>query len=239
MPTIQTSCCAQILLCLCIATSASAQSAPADSSQSIATARATIFYQSYVGPDAAIYNGIVYQANYRDTQGDQWFQSGNLTTGTLIYENLTYTHIPLLYDLVHDQLVISDPKGQLLVPPPGKVRQFTFADHLFVYLSVNNSPGYYEQLSSGYASLFVRHTKKWEERIEGAELHHYITSHDEYFIYKQDHFYSVGSDKRLLTLLSDKKKQLQQFQNAQHLRFKKDPATAMQAIVDHYNQLSH
>jgi len=239
MWSIQTSCFWQTLLCLCLALSTFAQPAPADSAQSLPTTRAAIFYQSYIGPDAAIYNGLAYQPNYRGIQGDPYFETTNLTAGTLVYEGLTYTHIPMLYDLVLESLVIADPKGQLLILSRGKIQQFTLADHTFVNQPVNKAPGYYERLSSGYASLFIRHTKKIEEKIEGAELFRFITSHDEYILHKQDHYYSVVSGKHLLTLLSDKKKELRQFQHAQHIRFKKDPAAAMQTIVDHYNQLPH
>jgi len=234
MPTIQTSCLAQILLFLCLAFPGFSQPTPSDS---LPATRAAIFYQSYIGPDAAIYNGPAYQPNYRGIQGDPFFASPNLSSGTLTYEGLTYTRIPMLYDLVLDHLVIADPKGQLLVLAPGKLQQFTFTSHTFVYTLVDKTPGFYERLSSGYATLFVRHIKKVEEKLEDAQLRRFITSHDEYILYKQNHYYPVPSGNHLLSLLSDKKKQLQQFQHEQHIRFKDDPAAAMQAIVDHYNQL--
>ncbi|HEY1212310.1 MAG TPA: hypothetical protein VGE93_01635, partial [Bryobacteraceae bacterium] len=120
MVTIQTIC-LQTFLCLCLALSASAQ--PADTS--LPATRAAIFYQAYIGPDAAIYNGAAYQPNYRGIQGDPYFETPNLVSGTIVYEGLTYTHIPLLYDLVRDNLVIADPNGQTLIVAPGKVQEFT------------------------------------------------------------------------------------------------------------------
>jgi hypothetical protein len=239
MPTIQTNCYAQILLYLCLSLTSLAQPAPVDSAASIPTARAAVFYQSYIGPDAAIYNGILYQQNDRVAEGDPWFISGNLTAGTLVYEDLTYTHIPMMYDLVRDQLVISDPKGQLITPPAARVQQFTFAGHVFVYGSVNNTTGYFEQLATGYASLFCRHSKKVEEILENGQFHRFITAHEQYYLLRQGRYYSVASEKQLITLLSDKKKELEQFRQANDTQHKKDPATAMQAIVDHYNQLLH
>src|SRR5258707_11749357 len=223
MPTIQTSCYLQTLLFFCLALSGFAQSPPTDS---IPVARAAIFYQSYVGADAAIYNGVAYQPNYRGIEGTPYFQSENLTTGSLIYEGLTYTHIPLLYDLVHDQLLISDQKGQLLIVAAGKARQFTFADHLFFYLTVNGTSGYYERLTTGYATLYARHTRKIEEKIQSNQLYRTITAHDEYYLYKQGRYYPVESGNHLLTLLADKKKELQQFQRSNHIRFRKEPEVA-------------
>ncbi|HVU95178.1 MAG TPA: hypothetical protein VHE34_08145 [Puia sp.] len=231
----------QPILCLSLALSflrqsTLAQPTPADS---IPAARAAIFYQSYIGQDAAIYNGVAYQPDYRGIEGNPWFESPNLVSGSLVYEDLTYTHIPLMYDLVLDDLVIADPKGQTLILAPEKVQQFTLGNHTFIYQPANRTPGFYERLSSGYASLYVRHKKKIEEKLESAQLLRFISSHDDYILFKQEHYYPVPSANHLLTLLSDKKQQLRQFQHAQHIRFKKDPAAAMQAIVDHYNQLPH
>jgi len=67
---------------------------PADSTRSIPAARATIYYQAYIGQDAALYNGVAYQQNYRDLEGDPYFESANLKTGAVTYENITYSHIP-------------------------------------------------------------------------------------------------------------------------------------------------
>ncbi|HXB08375.1 MAG TPA: hypothetical protein VNW04_14695 [Puia sp.] len=238
MSTIQTSC-LQFLLCLCLAIPTLAQSPPADSTQSISAARATIYYQAYIGQDAALYNGVAYQQNYRGVEGDPYFETANLKTGTVIYEDITYSHIPLLYDLVHDQVAIADKTGQLLIPAPGKLRRFSFDNHSFLYLAVNNTSGFYELLSPGYATLLARHTKTITEKIEGGDLRRIITTQHHYFLFKQDRYYPVESGKHLLTLLTDKKKELQQFQHSHHLRFRKDPEKAMEAIIEYYNQLSH
>jgi hypothetical protein len=244
MPTIQTSCVQQTLSHVCLAVillaltlPVLAQPAPADSNLSIA--RAGIFYQSYIGPDAAIYSGVAYQPNYRGISGSPFFLSENLTPGTLVYEGLTYTRIPMQYDLVIDQLIIADPKGQLLIAAPRKVQQFTFADHSFTFLTINNTPGYYERLTAGYATLLVRHAKKTGEKIESNVLLRSINERKVYYLYKQDHYSEITSAGELLDLLADKKKELQQFRKEQHLRFKKDPETAMKVIIDHYNQLPH
>ena len=243
MPTIQTNC-LQSSLCLCLALSslaipATAQHSPADSSQPIATARATIYYQAYVGQDAALYNGIAYQQNYRGVEGDPYFESANLKSGSVTYEEITYTHIPLLYDLVHDQLAISDKTGQLLIPAPGKIRRFSFDDHSFVRLTIGNTSGFYELLRSGYATLLARRTKTITEKIESRDLRRIIDARNYYFLCKQGRYYPVESAKHLLTLLTDKNNEIHTFLRNHHIRLKKDQEKGMEAIIDYYNQLPH
>jgi len=238
MSTIQTSClpCA---IYFCLSLSARAQTNPIDTTQSIPAARATVYYQANIGQDAALYNGIAYQQNYRDVEGDPYFQTANLKTGTVTYEDITYTHIPLLYDLVHDQLVISDKTGQLLIPPPEKISRFTFDDHNFVRLTVNNTTSYYEFLRSGYVSLLIRHIRTITEKIEDRNLRRIIDSRRQYFLCKQHRYYPIDSEKQLLILLNDKKNELNEFLHGSNISFRKDPEKGMEAVIDYYNQLPH
>jgi hypothetical protein len=236
--TIQTSC-LQSLLCICLPCAICAQSPPADSSQSLPESRATLYYQAFVGQDAALYNGVAYQQNYRGVEGDPYFETANLKSATVTYEDIAYAHIPILYDLIHDQVAIADKTGQLLIPAANKLNRFSFNNHLFVRLTVNDNPGYYELLRSGYVTLLVRHTKTITEKIESNELRRIVAVRDHYFIYKQGSYLPVESGQQLLTLLDDKKTDLRQFQRSHHIRFKKDPETAMESIIDYYNQLPH
>lgn len=236
MATIQTKCLLGALLCLALASPCLAQSPLPDT----AAAKAELFYQSYIGADAAIYNGYAYQPNYQGVKGSPYFPGDNLTQGTMIYEGLTYTHLRLLYNTVLDQPILSDPQSQLLCPPVDKIRQFTIGDHVFIHFdSPGFTPGFYELVCSGYATLIVRHAKKIEDKIVTGELERYLGAHDTYYLGKQGHYYPLNSDGDLLNLLADKKQELRQFRRTQHLRFGQTPITTLQKLVEYYNQLPH
>ena len=240
MPTIQTSRFLQALFYFALAIPSRAQPSQSDTLLSPAAARTALFYQSYIGSNAAIYSGRVYQPPYQGVKGSPYFLSDNLTEGTVRYEDLTYTHLQLLYNTIQDQPILADHQGRLLALPAEKVRQFTIDSHSFIHLSANAIPaGYYELLQAGYATLLVRHTKKIEEKIQGGDLIRYITAHENYYLFKQGRYYPFDSDNGLLHLLADKKQQLQQYQRAQHIRFRKDPVAAMEKLLDYYNQLPH
>jgi hypothetical protein len=239
MPTSQTNCFLQALFYVALAVSSQAQPSRPDSLLSPAATTAALFYQSYIGPDAAIYNGCVYQPNYLGVEGSPYFLSDNLTQGTVDYEDFTYTRQLLLYNTVLDQLVLADPKGRLLSLSPEKVGLFTMDSHTFVRLSADNiRTGYYELLRSGYATLLVRHTKRLEEKL-GGEVHRHITTSENYYIYKQGHYYPFGTMGGLVSLLADKKQELGHYRRSAHIRFRKDPLTASQRLIDYYNQLPH
>ncbi|HEV9038140.1 MAG TPA: hypothetical protein VGQ51_16005 [Puia sp.] len=237
MPTIQTNCALQALFFFTLTLSSRAQPRQPDSISSPAAARAALYYQSYIGANAAIYNGCVYQQTYIGVEGSPYFLSDNLTDGSVVYEDLPYTHLLLLYNTVLDQPVLADRQGRLLSLPNGKVSQFTIDGHIFIHLSAGNIPsGYYELLRSGYATLLLRHTKRLEEKL-GGEIRRYITSQENYYVYKNGHYYSFGSVNGLISLLSDKQQQLQRYRRSEHIRFRKDPLTAAERLIDYYNQL--
>lgn len=241
MPTIQTSCILQALCCFALTLSVRAQPSQPDTPLSPAAARAALFYQSYIGSNAAIYNGFAYHpTSYNGVQGSPYYPGDNLTEGTILYEDLTYTHQLLLYNAVLDEPILADHEGRLFSPPAEKVRQFTIGSHTFIHLSAGAIPtGYYELLRPGYATLLVRHVKKIEEKIESAELHRYVIAHENYYLGIQGHYYSFDSNNGLIRLLKDKEPQLQQYRRSQHIRFRKDPEAAMEKLIDYYNQLPH
>lgn len=77
---------------------------------------------------APIYNGKVYRPDLKlDGDGHTLFYDSRYTTGTVIYNGLTYNNIMLLYDLVLDQLVLLnlDKAGGIMIPSD-HIDEFSF-----------------------------------------------------------------------------------------------------------------
>ena len=160
-----------------------AQQAPNDSA---AFAKAVSLYHDHVGDEAAIYNGRAYQPHDGNLQGgDPYFNAPLSVIGSLTFDSLDYTGIPLLFDLVRDQLIITDPKGQLLSLYGDKVQRFTIGHHRFFRLNIEGAPDFYELVGPGRVSYFVHRScnkDRREDRIRRRTLHHFITIHDSLFL---------------------------------------------------------
>jgi hypothetical protein len=123
MPAPSITCLALSFSVLLLPTLLAAQQPPNDSA---ALARAVSLYHDHVGDEAAIYNGRAYQPHDGNLQGgDPYFNSPLSVIGSLTFDGLGYTGVPLLFDLVRNQLIITDPKGQLLSLYNDKIQQFT------------------------------------------------------------------------------------------------------------------
>jgi hypothetical protein len=211
-----------------------AQQTPNDSA---ALAQAVSYYHDHVGEEAAIYNGRAYQPHDGNLQGgDPYFNSPLSVVGSLTFDGLDYASVPLLFDLVRDQLIITDPKGQLLSLYGDKVQRFNIGHHRFVRLNVEGAPDFYEVLRTSRISFLTRHYKKIEEKIDNAVLQHFITARDYYFLEIDGQYHSFNSEKSLLHLLEDKKKTVRQFIRSQNIHYNEDPETATIKIIDFYNQ---
>jgi hypothetical protein len=211
-----------------------AQQAPNDSA---AITKAVTLYHDHVGDEAAIYNGRAYQPHDGNLQGgDPYFNAPIAVVGSLTFDGLDYTGIPLLFDLVRNQLIITDPKGQLLSLYGDKVQQFTIGHHHFIQLNIEGSPDFYELLHPGRVTFVARRSKKIEEKIDNDGLHRFITTHDYYFLDINGQYHPFNSEKGLVELLADKKKPIRQFIRSQNIRFSDAPERATNQIIDFYNQ---
>jgi hypothetical protein len=232
-----TNCATLLVPILLFLTRLEAQPIRPDSTRPSAETEALMLYHTQLGDESAIYNGLAYQPYDRGVTGTPYLYSANMLKTVIRYDGLAYDSISALYDLVRDELIIADPKDELITLYRGKVEEFTFVAtaRSFYRLTVDGVPGYYELLTPGKTSLYAKRSKKLEESIVDGQLHRFITSHDSYYLLKDGIFYPVHSKHKLLQLTGDKKKEIRQYESTHHAQ---DSETDMRQIVDYYNQLS-
>jgi hypothetical protein len=243
MPSILTNCPALFAITLLWSAPLLAQPGHPDSAAG-PESRAVTLYHEQLGDESAIFNGRAYQPNDAGIIGSPYLLTGSnantppLVSAAVTYDGLEYTSIPVVYDIVRDQLIIADQKGELISLYSGRVQDFSFAGRRFTYLTVNGSAGFYEVLVSGKASLFAKRTKRIDEDIVDGQVRRVISIHDYYHLFREGTYTEVSSEHRFMQLMADKKKELRQFEKTNHIRFGKDPADAMRQLTDYYNQLS-
>jgi hypothetical protein len=210
------------------------QQTPNDSA---ALAKAVSLYYDHVGDEAAIYNGRAYQPHDGNLQGgDPYFGAPLSVIGSLTFDGLDYTGVPLLFDLVRNLLIVTDPKGQLLSLYNDKVQKFSIGRHHFLQLNIEGTPDFYELVRPGHVSFLIRRSKKIEEKIQYDALQHFITVHDAWFLDINGQYHPFSSENSLLKLLEDKKKPIRQFIRSQDIKYSDDPEKAISRIIDFYNQ---
>ena len=104
-------------------------------------------------------------------------------------------------------------------------------------VNVNNSgitSGYYDVIYNGKSGVLVKIYKE----IQSAGVETYFNPKRDFFIRKNNAYYSVSGQGDLIAALKDRKKELQQYIKTNKIKFHRDPEEAMVKIASYYDQLS-
>ena len=113
-----------------------------------------VYYQA-LGEQSPLYNGSEYiEYTFTFLEGDPFFGSASWVNGNINFDGLTFHEVPMLYDIVKDQVVIKDfQKAFKIILRSDKIQQFTLSGHTFIRLPHDNSnqikTGFYDQLYNG------------------------------------------------------------------------------------------
>jgi hypothetical protein len=206
-------------------------------------------YHAYMTPEPALYRGNRYvDYAYRIQEGQPFFVSGDMRTGTVTYNGIIYDHVPMIYDLVLGIVVINDPmrvfKISLIMD---LVDSFSIADHPFIRLrdSLNLSAprnGYYEILyqHEGGFTLLKKEKKTYiQNLVVSSDIQNYINYSIAYYLKKGNTYYSVNSKKALYAVLKDKKPDVKKFIRKNSLNWRQDKESLILKVVSWYDTLNH
>jgi len=226
-----------------------AQSTPGDSSsqQNALNNTLSLFYSS-AGKQSPLYNGKEYYFYDPTIKGNAYYADVNaFTPGSVFYDNVHFSGVPMLYDIYGDALVIllynHFTKISLI---KDKVASFDFLNHHFVridtVISMNNPvilPGYYDELYGGHLQVLARHSKNIQTTASSQTSESYFNYEKSYFIRKNNIYYSFSGQGSLLDILKDKKKEIQKYLKENQIKYRRDPEEAMVKIASYYDHLTN
>lgn len=205
-------------------------------------------YDSNLKNQKVLYNGYTYNRITGLMKGDPFF-SNSYISGFVNYDSEEFNDIPLLYDLVNDNIIIehNDTRGLKieLVLIKEKVKRFSIDGHHFVNLSPGTFkgddfiPGFYEVLYDGNLKVFIKHFKVHAQEVNENErrIYNVFRLKTKYLLFNNDAYYFVNSKKSLLKVLKDHKKELNKYYNNSHLEFYKDTEMVLKNLVQYYDTI--
>lgn len=229
------------LVVLAISQSAFAQLST-DSSES--TVAVNLYYKS-LGNQSPLYNGSEYiETDTILREGHVFFGVNNFEIGTIQFDGMLFRGVPILYDIVRDQVItLHYSQYYKLNLPAEKIDYFSLPGHLFVYLppdSLNKiRPGFYEKLYDGKTQLLAKRIKKIKEEHSNEDIYDIIVQSTNLYI-KKDGVYHIINDKRmLLDVLKNKKKELQQYLKKNNIKFKHNREPAIIRTLEYYDRVTN
>ena len=231
---------------ICLAFSVSNLCAQNISTDSIlftaATNKVIDYYNEGIAEHSEIYNGVAYEAPARAYKGSVYFQDKDYYIPCLIrYDGILYKNVPVLYDIYSDVMVAASRNLFNYILHPEKASDVYLLNHHFVYINANNTPslnpGYYDQLYDGKTTVLVKRIKTVNNNVTGQGVEVTYRDESEIYIKKGDKYFVVNSKSAVISILKDKKKELNQYLSSNKVRFNKDREGSVAGLAQYYDQI--
>jgi hypothetical protein len=201
-----------------------------------------LYYHS-LDSQAELYTAPLYERHIPAfTLGHPFFFSDSFSVGSIGYNGLIYTDVPVLYDIVRDELVTRSPNGFGIALIKPKVDSFSFSGRLFVKLNDDTSgvatQSYYEMLYNGNIQLLAKRKKDVQVSSGVSTVERRVYEQDRYYLYKNGLFETIKNKNSLLSALKDKKNAVQQFIKQNNLKLKQNFEEDAARVVAYYDQLN-
>jgi hypothetical protein len=218
-----------------------------NNSQQLAIKNTISRYYKSLGEQSGIYRGPGYTGYpYQLSNGHQFFESPNLTQGTIFYDGMLYKDIPMWYDLVKDQVVVQTIDSLSMISLHNeRIDYFSMLGHVFKKIvqdpSNSNSltTGFYDHIYIGKTEVLVRRYKGTLEDVSPDGIFTKILKQkNEIYLKKEGKYFSVLSSGSVLKALGNKQKEILSHLKKNAIKFKKDPEKAIVMMVSYYDQLT-
>ena len=203
-----------------------------------------LYYQS-LQHQSGLYNGSEY-VQYINLlkEGHPYFDTSALTNGRVYYDGLVYSDVPMLYDIITDELIIQHYNKVFLVQLiRARIDSFRIQEHHFSHLGRDSlaegiQEGFYDRIYNGNIKLYVKRKKIIQESIPDMQVERRVYQNDKYFLYKDGVYHNIHSESSVLRLLNDKRSVLKQTLRKHKTKFRKNREYAMKLMAEQYDALN-
>jgi hypothetical protein len=229
-------------------TPASGQIARADSSAtSRAAAYAKTVYHRALGPQEHLFSGSEYVELNMPRRGHPFHKTREWEEGAIFFDGILYANVPMLYDVLRDQVVISHASEENIFVKiklnNDRIGYFNFMGDTFVQVSgktasgTSLAQGLYHQLYDGEVGVVAKRVKTRQDLIESQTVIAVFTPKDRYYIRKDGQYHPVKSKGSVIEVFKEHKKELARHLRKTGIRFRENREAAIIALAKQYDAL--
>ncbi|HTN06788.1 hypothetical protein [Agriterribacter sp.] len=206
----------------------------------------TCIYYKSLQQQSGLYNGSEYVPyTHLLKEGHPYFDTSVLTPGRVYYNRMVYPDVPMLFDIIKDEIIIQHYNKVFLVQLiHNAIDSFYMQGHYFLHLgrdSVaegNIQEGFYDRVYDGEIKLFVKRNKFIRESIPDMQVERTAYQKDRYFLFKDNRYHNIYTESSVLKLLKDKRAALKQGLRNSKIKFRKNREYAMKVMAAQYDALN-
>ncbi len=213
--------------------------------RSSGVAASLALYDSATVESQHLYNGKQYYIYDSREVEHQFFLTEDWTMGSVFYDGQQFEQVPLLYDIVRDQLVARYRHGFGNVTLQNrKIRSFTLAGHDFMRVEADTGrmeglrTGFYDQLYNGKTKVLARRRKERLQQLSETKITVEFPVKDQFYLYKNGEYQPVHSRRSVLVLLPEQKRLLKKELRKQNMSFRQNREEAIKIMAARYDELT-
>lgn len=208
-------------------------------------AQALAVYNHTLGIGRHLYNGREYTDYDHRIKGTPFFSNTYFTSGSIVYDGISYTDVQLFYDELNDNIVMKNYNDTAIILLRQKTAAFDILGHHFVNLQIASSAatlkdsGFYDVLYNSNVKLFAKRAKTIVQKISISNSESFFNEKNFYYIQMDNKLYAVRDKNSVLDVLKDKKSAVSKFLHQSHIKFKRNAEAAIIKMVAFYDSLNN
>jgi len=207
---------------------------------------ATVYFKS-LDEQAGIYRGVEYTGYpFRVRSGHQYFESADISNGSVFYDGILYEGVPMRYDIVKNEVVVLYPDNVSGISLHNqKIKHFNIYNHHFIHIGKEDMisdaipPGFYDRVYEGEIELLVSRSKgTLKEATSAGNFITVLKQKNIFFLRKQKNYFQVESIGSVLKVLGINQKEILDELKKNKIKFRKDPEKAIVHMLRFNDQRS-
>jgi len=196
-------------------------------------------YQAAVGENIPYNEGREFTGYGIKLEGHAFFEIDQTSPGNILYDGTLYYGVPMLYDLMSDEVVVKARKYDYLIRlSREKVPSFHFRGHDFFRADPDSTGNkYYETLYKGGTHVFARKRKQLNHSTGQEKAIDRFDEYDTYYILRDGEINRVSGKKAVLEVYKEHKDDLRKLISQESLNFKNDPENLLVRCATTFDQL--
>ena len=212
-----------------------------------AVANTISIYKKQLGDQSSFYNGSRYSpTGYVFRTGSPYFISDSFYMGSVVYDDILFDSVYLLYEDMRELLVSRNKDDYPLQLINQRVSSFIISGHSFIRVIADSlhpgipKTGYYEILYPGQSQLLKKTFKTIieEPSVDENIVIRRIEETESYYIRIAGVYQRIKSKKELLALMHDHQKEIQKYIKKTNLNFSKNRENLLILTAEYYDQIA-
>lgn len=175
--------------------------------------------------------------------GHCFYLSKEFSPASILYDEVLYDNVPLLFDIVKQEVVVRHPNGFSKIKLLNeRISWFSFAGHTIIHLKDQASAegdvpqaGFYDKLYEGELLVLAKKEKSIHSSTNSNELIRRFKESGKYYIKKKGVYHEVSSKRSVLKVMKDQKKELRRLLRKNSIRYRKNKETAIVMMAKYYD----